>query len=112
MITPLVRLGLIIAALYVAGGVLPGLEFSSVPALVLMAVLLTVLGLVVRPVLVVLTLPLTVLTFGLFLLVLNALLFLLAQAMVPGVLVDGFVSAFLASTIVTLFRFVGKWKSL
>lgn len=64
-----------------------------------------VLGLVngfVRPVMVLLTLPLTVLTFGLFLLVINALVLWLVAALVPGVRVQGFGPALLGSLLLTL----------
>jgi putative membrane protein len=64
-----------------------------------------VLGLVngfVRPVMVLLTLPLTVLTFGLFLLVINALVLWLVAALVPGVRVRGFGPALLGSLLLTL----------
>jgi len=64
-----------------------------------------VLGLVnasVRPVMVLLTLPLTVLTFGLFLLVVNALMLWLVAALVPGIRVQGFGPALLGSLLLTL----------
>jgi putative membrane protein len=64
-----------------------------------------VLGLVnafVRPVMVLLTLPLTVLTFGLFLLVVNALMLWLVAALVPGIRVQGFGAALLGSLLLTL----------
>ncbi|HIG72561.1 MAG: phage holin family protein [Myxococcales bacterium] len=57
---------------------------------------------IVRPVMIVLTLPLTVLTFGFFLLVVNAMMLWLTAAIVPGVRVDGFGPALLGSLLLTL----------
>ncbi|MGQ0658932.1 MAG: phage holin family protein [Chromatiales bacterium] len=64
-----------------------------------------VLGLVnglVRPVMVLLTLPLTILTFGLFLLIVNALMFWLVAAFAPGIRIDGFRPAFVGSLLLSL----------
>jgi putative membrane protein len=60
---------------------------------------------VVRPVLVVLTLPLTILTLGLFLLVINALMMMLVSAVVKGFKVDGFWTAFFASLFIAILSF-------
>jgi putative membrane protein len=63
---------------------------------------------VVRPVVIVLTIPLTLITFGFFLLVINALMMLLVSAIVPGFKISGFWTAFFASIVVTLLSlFVG-----
>ena len=69
---------------------------------VLFAVVLGLLNAVVRPILAIITFPLTILTLGLFLLVLNALMFWLASVIVPGVHLDGFLGAFLGALITTI----------
>ena len=66
------------------------------------AAVLGVLNAIVRPLLILLTLPLTIVTLGLFILVINELLFQLAGAIIPGVQIDSFWSALLASLIVSL----------
>ena len=97
----IIRLLLSAAAVLIAAYLLPGVETTLTGAVVL-AVVLGVINLFLKPVLRVLTLPLTVLTLGLFALVLNALLVLLADALVPGFSVAGFWSAFFFAIIVAL----------
>ena len=81
--------------------VLSGVHVSGVGTALLTALVLGVLNALVRPILILLTLPLTVVTLGFFILVINALLFMLAGAVVPGLRVDSFWSAFFASIIVS-----------
>ncbi len=69
---------------------------------VVLAVVLGLLRVFVKPIIVLLTLPLTIFTLGLFLLVVNALLVMLAAYIVPGFMVAGFWSAFLFAIIVSL----------
>jgi putative membrane protein len=80
---------------------LSGVKVSSVGTAFLTALVLGILNALVRPVLVLLTLPLTVVTLGFFILIINALLFMLAGAVVPGLHVASFWSAFFASIIVS-----------
>jgi putative membrane protein len=103
----LVRLLITTLAVLLASVLLPPDLFhvGDIQAALLFAFVLGLLNAIVRPVLAVITLPLTILTVGLFLLVLNALMFWLASAIVPGIqvggLLGGFFGAFLASLIVT-----------
>ena len=83
-----------------------GIRFGSTSALVVSALLLGLANAIVRPLLVFLTLPLTVLTFGLFLLVINALMLLLVAKIVDGFKVDGFWTAFWASLFIAVLSFV------
>ncbi len=89
-------------ALWVASHVFKGLRFGSTGALVVAALLLGLANAVVRPLLVLLTLPLTLLTFGLFLLVINALVLMLVGKLVSGFHIDGFWTAFWASIFMAL----------
>lgn len=70
----------------------------------LVAVVLALLRLIVKPILVVLTLPITVLTLGIFLLVINAIIILLADYFVTGFEIDGFWWALIFSLFLSLFQ--------
>jgi len=89
-------------ALWVASRIFRGLKFESTSALVISALLLGLANAVVKPLLIVLTLPLTLLTFGLFLLVINALMIMLVAALVRGFKLSGFWTAFFASIFISL----------
>lgn len=89
-------------AIFVAAQVLSGVHVDSFITALIVAVILGVVTLFIKPLLVVLTLPLTVLTFGLFAFVINALLILLVDYLVPGFSVDGFWWALLFSLVVSL----------
>jgi putative membrane protein len=93
-------------ALWVASHVFKGIQFSSTASLVVSALLLGLANAIVRPLLVLLTLPLTLLTFGLFLLVINALMLLLVAKVVNGFKVDGFWTAFWASLFMAVLSVV------
>jgi putative membrane protein len=89
-------------SLWIASYLFRGLKFETTGALVVSALLLGLANAVVKPLLIVLTLPLTLLTFGLFLLVINALMILLVSALVRGFKVSGFWTAFFASIFISL----------
>lgn len=76
-------------AIGIAAWLLPSVDVTPLAAVVLVVVL-AILNLFIKPVIVLLTLPLNILTLGLFTLVINALLILLADAIVPGFSVSGF----------------------
>ena len=94
-------------ALLAVAFVLPGIAVASFWSAMLAAVVLGLLNTLVKPLLILLTLPITVVTLGLFLLVLNALIFWLAGSMFQGFKVDGFwwavAGAILYSVISSLF---------
>lgn len=92
-------------ALWVASAIFSGISFSSKQSLFVSALLLGFANAIVRPVLIVLTLPLTLITFGLFLLVINALVIMLVAAIVPGFRLSGFWTAFFASIFIAIFSF-------
>lgn len=96
------------AALGVTAWILPGVVIESLPALAVAAVVLGFINSIVRPIMVLLTLPLTVVTLGLFYLVLNGLAFSLAAALVPGFEVRSLPWAMLGACLVGLVSwFVG-----
>ncbi len=90
-------------ALGATAWVLPGVRVESLPALLVAALVLGFLNAILKPVLVLLTLPITVLTLGIFYLVLNAVLFALAALLVPGFEVAGFGSALLGAILMGIF---------
>jgi len=81
---------------------LPGVVVEGWQAALLTAILLGVVNTVIKPILVILTLPVTILTLGLFYLVINALMVLLVSNIVPGFEVGGLLSAFLFSVVLSL----------
>ncbi|MDO8462772.1 MAG: phage holin family protein [bacterium] len=89
----------------IAAYVLPGVSVSGVPAAAVAALILGIVNAFVRPLLLILTLPVTVLSLGLFAFVINALLILLVAAIVPGFAVAGFWWAVLLSIVLTIVRF-------
>lgn len=93
-------------SLWVASKIFKGLKFEGVGSLVISSLLLGFVNAVVRPLLVFFTLPLTLVTFGLFLLVINALMMLLVAWLVKGFRVSGFWTAFFASIFVSVLSLV------
>lgn len=92
-------------ALWIAAEVVPGIDVAGLGNLLLAALVIGLINAFIRPILRILTIPITILTLGLFLLVLNALLFWLAAALVPGFAVSGFVAAFLGALILAVVSF-------
>jgi putative membrane protein len=86
-------------ALWVASNVVPGVAIGSWSALLIGAAVLGVVNAVVRPVMTILTLPITVLTLGLFYLVVNGAAFGLAAALVPGFNVGSWLAAILGALV-------------
>lgn len=93
-------------SLWVASHLFSGIRFSDVSSLIVAALLLGFANAIVKPLLIVLTLPLTFLTFGLFLLVINALMILLVARLVKGFTVSSFWTAFFASIFISLLGMV------
>ncbi len=89
------------AAILLAASMVPGVAVRSLTSALVAGLVLALVNAVVRPVLVFLTLPFTLLTLGLFLFVVNAFCFWLASVVVPGLVVQGFWAAFAGALIVT-----------
>jgi len=92
-------------SLWVASEVFTGLRFADGSALIVSALVLGFANAIVRPLLIILTLPLTLVTLGLFLLVINAAVLQLVSALVTGFTIDGFGTAFLASIFISVTSF-------
>jgi putative membrane protein len=97
----LLRIAVNILAIVLAAKLVPGIAVDGVLSAVAAGLLLGLVNAVVRPVLLVLTLPITLVTLGLFLLVLNGLCFWLVAALVSGFHVSGFWSAVLGALVVS-----------
>ena len=89
-------------AVLITAYLLPGVKVDGMLGAVIVAAVLALLDAVIKPIMVILTLPVTFITLGLFLLVINACVILLASKIVPGFLVDGFWWALLFSIILAL----------
>ena len=96
------RVAIVALGLWLATKILPGLHFASAGTLLAAALLLGIVNAIVRPIAVVLTLPLTLLTLGLFLLVINAAMLGLVALLLSGFQISGFWTAVGASLIVSL----------
>lgn len=83
-----------------------GVRVDDIGSALLAAAILGILNALVRPLLILLTLPLTLVTLGFFVLVINALLFMFVGSIVPGFHVDSFWWAFIASIVVSLISWI------
>jgi putative membrane protein len=97
-----------VAGLWLAAQVVPGIRYDSVPSLLAAAVLLGIINAVLRPILVILTLPITILTLGLFLLVINACTLKLTTVFLHGFHVHGFWAAFWGALIVSVLGWIAS----
>lgn len=89
-------------AVFLSAQFVPGIEVSGVGVAIIAAFVLSIINIVIRPVLVFLTLPINFITLGLFTFVINALMFWLTSAFIPGFDVSGFIAAFLGALILTV----------
>jgi len=89
-----------------ASYLLPGVAISGIASALILAFVLGVLNYFVKPLLIILTLPINILTFGLFTLVVNTVIILLAEVITPGFETDGFFSALLFGIIVALVAYI------
>lgn len=97
------------AGLFVVTYLIEGVEAESMVVLAIAALVLGLLNAIVRPILFWLTLPLTIVTLGLFLLVLNGFMFSLTAWLVPGFHVESFLDAILGALILSVIAFLTSW---
>src|SRR5476651_1643889 len=108
-------LGFLIRAIIVALGLwlatvwVNGVSIDTPETLLLAGILLGVVNSIIRPIAILLTLPMTIVTLGLFLLVINAGMVALVAWMLPGMHLAGFWAAFWAAVLVSLVSIVGSW---
>ena len=98
----LLRVSINLLALVVAGSVIKGISIESLEMGIVAAGILGVVNAVIRPVVLILTLPINLLTLGLFTLVVNAAMLMLVSELVPGFAIESFRSAFFGALIISL----------
>ena len=96
-------------ALWLAARIVPGVGFTDTPTLLLAAILLGVANAVVRPILTIVTFPLTIITFGLFLLVVNAATIGLVAMLLGGFVVDGLWAGIGAAIVTGVVSWIAGW---
>ena len=105
----LIRLFVTALALGIASAIVPGITITGFWALLGAAFLLGLVNAIIRPVLVILTFPIPLLTLGLFLWVINAAMLGLVAAMMDSFAISGFFSALLAALVVSLVSWMASW---
>jgi putative membrane protein len=101
----LAHCGITAISLWIASLIFHGIKFTNKVSLSYSAVLLGIANAIIKPVVILLTIPLTLISFGFFLLVINALMMLLVSTLVPGFKISGFWTAFFASIFITVLSF-------
>lgn len=96
------------AAIYAAGYVLDGFNVSTATAAFSAAFLFGILNFSVKPILKILTFPVTLMSFGLFLFVINGIMVLIVSELLPGIHADNFLSAMLASIVISIVTMVSN----
>jgi len=105
----LVRTLITALGLWLADAILPGIDIETPGTLILAALLMGLVNALVRPIAIVLTFPITMVTLGLFLLVINAAMFGLVAAFLEGFRVSGFFAALFGWLIVSFTSMVASW---
>jgi putative membrane protein len=102
------KLLITILLLLLVANYIPGIEVSGFYIAFIVAIILGVVNLIIRPFLVLLTLPINMMTFGLFTLIINAALFWFVSTFIQGFTVDGFIPAFIGALIISLGSSLGN----
>lgn len=105
----LIRWVLNAAALWIVAHLISGVTYRSIPTLLWAAALLGLVNALIRPILLLVTLPLNILTLGLFTFVINAIMLLLVDALIPGFNVAGFGTALLAAVLLAIVGGLLSW---
>lgn len=109
MVGFLLRLLIGALGLWLAEQIVDGIDVANAGTLIAAAFLLGIANAVVRPVLIILTLPITVITLGLFLLVINAGMLALVALILPGFHITGFWAALFGALIVSITGWLASW---
>ena len=105
----IVRLLINMFGLWLAAAIIPGVQLSGVGTFILAAILLGIVNALVRPIAIVATLPLTIVTLGLFLFVVNAMMFGLVAWLLADFAVSGFWAALFGSLVVSITSTFASW---
>jgi putative membrane protein len=100
----ILRILLSAVAVVILSKVLPNVSVDSYTTAIIVAIVLSLLNFIVKPILVILTLPVTIVTLGLFLLVINAIIILLASNFITGFTVNGVLWAIIFSLLLSLLQ--------
>jgi putative membrane protein len=109
MIGFIIRALVVALGLWVASKIVPGIQVHSTGSLLAAAFLLGIINAIVRPILIILTFPVTIITLGLFLLVINGLMLMLVALFLHGFVVHGLLPAILGSIVISLTSWVVSW---
>ncbi len=104
----IIQLLLTALAVYISARFTPGVHIASYWSAIVVALVMTLLNIFVKPILTFISLPITLLTMGLFLLIINAIIILIASYLVGSFHVDGFGSAILFSVVFTIISWLLK----
>ena len=104
----LAKLLLTVFSLLLVAHFVPGIEVSDFYTALLSAILLGLVNIIIKPIIFLVTLPLNIITLGLFTFVINALLFWFIASFVQGFSVDGFIPAFVGAAIISLLSSIGN----
>ena len=105
----LIRTAITMLGLFLASSLIPGVHIEGTGSFILAALLLGLVNALVRPVVFLLTLPLTIVTLGLFLFVLNAAMFGLVAALLDNFVVSGFWAAVFGAIVVSITSTIASW---
>lgn len=105
----LIRMFISAMGLWIASELVPGMEITGMGTLIAAAFLLGIVNAVVRPIIVILTFPITIVTLGLFLLVVNAAMLGLVAWLLDGFMLRGFLSAVVGSLVVSATGWFASW---
>lgn len=102
------RIALTALALLLVAYIIPGVAIDGLYPAIIAAIILGILNAIVRPILIILTLPITILTLGLFIFFINASLFYFTASFIDGFFVSGLVPALLGSILVSIISAIGN----
>jgi len=105
-----IRLIVTVVGLWIASAIIPGIVIDSTGTMLLAAILLGIVNAIIRPIAIILTFPITILTLGLFLLVVNAGMLGLVAFMLDGFSISGFFAALLGSVIISIVSWWASWS--
>lgn len=91
------------------GWLIPGITISSFTAAMIASVVIALVNIVIKPVLMFFTMPINIISLGLFSLVINAALFMFVAYLVPGVEIDGFISSFVGAIVLSVLSVGISW---
>lgn len=89
--------------------IIPGITIENFWAAMIAAIVIALINAVIKPVLILLTLPINIMTLGIFTLIINAVLFMFAAYLVPGIEVNGFISALIGSILLSILGAAIAW---